>query len=146
MNERVAGFVQSRSIAVVGVSSSRMKFGSIAYKTLKKNGYNVYAVNPSLETFQGDKCYRNLAEVPSGVEAAVVAIKPASAADLVERAVQAGIKRIWFQQGADYTPLAERATLRGLDVVTDKCVLMYAEPVSGIHRIHRFFAKLFKKY
>jgi hypothetical protein len=34
----------------------------------------------------------------------------------------------------------------GIKTITRKCILMYAGEVTGIHAVHRFFAKAFKKY
>ena len=140
MDQKVSQFISSKAIAVVGVSSSRMKFGTSVYRTLKKNGYRVFGVNPSLGSFDGDTCYASLSELPEPVEAVFVSVKPDKLDNLVNE-----VKRLWFQQGADYTKLAAQASEAGLDAVTGKCLLLYAEPVKGIHRIHRFFSELFGK-
>ena len=145
MNEAVENFFDSKGFAVVGASSRRMKFGNMAYRTLKKKGYTVYAVNPNAETVNGDRCYPNVLLLPEGVEAAVVVIPPEKAFDLIDKVAEKGINKLWCQQGADFSDFAEKARQRGMEVVTDRCVLMYAEPVSGIHRVHRYFARLFNK-
>jgi len=123
-----------------------MKFGSMAYRALKRNGYHVLAVNPNLDSIDGDTCYGSLPDLPGSAEAVLVTIKPASADSLLDHAKKAGIRKLWFQQGGDFTALAKQAREEGFVVVENKCILMYAEPVSGIHRIHRFFAKLFNRY
>lgn len=146
MNESIAGFLKSKSIAVVGVSSSRAKIGSLAYRALKKGGYDVYPVNSDMASFDGDKCYRSLSELPAHVKAAFVAVKPDHASRVPGEAAAAGIRHLWFQQGADFSSLARRASDNGLNVVTGRCLLMYAEPVKGIHRFHRYLSRLFGKY
>jgi len=146
MRGEIREFFDSASIAVVGVSSSRMKFGSMAYRALKSKGYKVHAVNRKLDSFDGDACYSRLSDIPGGTEAAVITVKPKSASEVLDEARQAGVKRLWFQEGADFSALAKRAESDGFVVVEKKCVLLYAEPVSGIHRVHRFFAKLFNRY
>lgn len=146
MKGEIAEFFDSVSIAVVGVSSSRMKFGSMAYRALKSKGYQVHAVNRRLNSFDGDACYASLTDIPGEVEAAVVTVKPESAVDVLDEADKAGVKKLWFQEGGDFAAVAQQARSKGFLVVTDKCVLLYAEPVSGIHRVHRFFAKLFNRY
>ncbi len=145
MDQKISQFVSSEGIAVVGVSSSRMKFGTWAYRHLKNSGYRVFGINPSLGSCDGDTCYASLSELPEPVEAVFVSVKPDKLDNLVSEAVRNGVKRLWFQEGADYSKLAAQASEAGLDVVTDKCLLLYAEPVKGIHRVHRFFAKLFGK-
>lgn len=143
MGVEINRFLGSEAIAVIGVSSSKMKFGSMAYRALKKKGYKVYGINPALESIDGDTCYCGLSDVPARTEAVFVAVKPEKVSGLIAEATRLGVKRIWFQQGANYEALAAQASEAGLDVVKDRCLLMYAEPVAGIHRVHRFFAKVF---
>lgn len=146
MGVEINHFLQSESIAVLGVSSSKMKFGSMAYRALKEKGYKVYGINPSLESIDGDICYAGLSDLPQKVDAAFVAVKPDKVSSFVSEAARSGVKRVWFQQGGDYSVLAAQACEAGLEVVQNRCLLMYAEPVGGIHRVHRFFARVFGKY
>jgi len=144
MNQDIADFVNAKHIAVVGVS--QRKFGGAIYKTLKKRGYTVYPVHPTLPAFDGDRCFASLAVVPKDVEAAVIAVSPARALPVVEDAHAAGITRLWFQQGADYAAPIQNARAEGICTVGGKCILLYAEPVTGLHAVHRFLAKLFRRF
>lgn len=141
MSEQAENFVASKHIAVVGVS--KRKFGGSIYKTLKKRGFKVYAVHPEMKTFDDDPCYSSLTSVPDEVDAAVVAVSTESAERVVDDAIGRGIGKLWFQQGHDFTKAAERAAASGIRTVTGKCILMYAQPVTGIHAFHRFLARLF---
>lgn len=144
MDERIVDFLNSKEIAVVGVSKAKM--GGAIYRTLKKSGLKVYPVHHTLSEFENDKCYSKLAELPSTVDAAVVAVSPANAKKLVEDAQGTSVKKMWFQRGADFSEVETRANQAGLKTVSGKCILMYAEPVTGIHAFHRFLAKLFGKF
>ena len=146
MDDKIQDFLNCERVAVVGVSPSKMKFGSIAYRELKKKGYTVYPVNPHMEMFDGSRCYCSLVDIEGGVEAALISVKPPRADAVVNDAVQAGIKHLWFQRGADFSGAINKAGDHGIGTVSGKCLLMYAPPVGGIHRIHLFFAKLFKQY
>ncbi len=143
MEQKIQDFINSRNIAVVGVSRSNMKFGSAAFRTLKNNGYQVYPVHPTLPTFSGARCYNEIKELPGEVDALFVSVKPEQAEKVVTEAAARNIKRIWFQRGADFSKAAEIAENMGIETVTGKCILMYAQPVSGIHAVHRFLVKLF---
>jgi len=145
MDEIIQNFISSKNIAIVGASNRRMKFGNIAYRSLKKKGYNVYPVNPNQETIGGDRCYPNLLFVPEDVEAVVVVIPPEKAIGLVDKALKMNIDKMWFQRGADFSNLASKAEKAGIRTVSGKCILMYAPPVKGIHAVHRFFSNFFNK-
>lgn len=146
MDRIIQAFVEPHDIAVVGVSQSKTKFGRTVYKTLQQRGFTVYPVHPTMTEFEGDRCYTSLREVPNAVTSAVIVVKPERAGACIEDAAAGGIKRVWLQQGADFSEAAARARELGLEVVVDKCVLMYAGEVTGIHSLHRFFSRLFGKY
>ena len=145
MDEAASSFIESKTVAVVGASTSRKKFGNIVYRDLKAKGYDVYAVNPNAGRIEGDVCYPTIQDLPSDVEAAVVVTSPDQAEGIVDDSFARGLKKIWFQQGAESPSAVKRAEDRGLTVVSRKCIMMYAPPVKGFHAFHRFLAKLFKK-
>ena len=145
MKQEIQNFIQSKTIAVVGASRDRKKFGNAVYRGLKEKGFTVFPVNPGVDTVEGDRSYPDLRTVPGPVEAAVVVTAPPKAERVVDDALEKGINRIWFQQGADFSDAVEKAREKGMEVVSKKCIFLYAPPVTGGHAIHRFFVKLFGK-
>ena len=141
MDEVIEYIINAKRIAVVGVSDKKM--GGAIYKTLKQKGYTVYPVHPTRESFDGDTCYSNLRAVPPETKTAVIAVSPESAEGVIEDALSAGITHLWFQQGKDFSGAVAKARAKGLKTVSRKCILMYAQPVTGIHAVHRFLARLF---
>lgn len=67
----VQDFLAQKVIAVVGVSDKRETGANRNYKTFKGRGYQVYAVNPHLSTFDGAQCYpttlKSIPEKPDAV-------------------------------------------------------------------------------
>ena len=136
-----------KSIAVAGVSSNRRKFGSMAARELKRRGFTVFPINPGLQDFEGGRCYSNLEEAAEPPDCVLISVKQAGAAgEIVSQAIKIGARMIWFQQGVSFDELARSASEAGLRVVEGRCILMYAEPVGGIHGFHRWLARLFGKY
>jgi uncharacterized protein len=146
MDQKIQEFVSSKRIAVAGVSRSEQKMGTGIYKELKLRGYEVFGVNPHLETIDGDKCYPSLAELAGKVDGAVICVPPQQAALVLRDAAAAGIKKVWLQQGSQSLETSKVAKETGLTPVEGKCILMYAGEVKSIHAFHRFFAKLFGQY
>lgn len=141
MNPIIDTIVSSKHLAIVGVSDK--KFGGIIYKTLKTRGFTVYPVHPTRESFDGDRCFASLRDLPPQVKSAVLAVSPEAADRIVDDAVSAGITHLWFQQGKDFSGAVARAQAKGIQTISRKCILLYAQPVTGIHAIHRFFARSF---
>ncbi len=146
MNQAIKDFVASKAIAVVGVSRGGAKFGNTIFTELKQRGYSVYIVHPEAKEINGEPCYPNLQALQGKVDAVLVSVPPANAGQVIEDAAAAGIHNVWLQQGSESPEVLQRASELGLHVVSGKCVLMYAEPVTSFHTVHRFFAKLFGAY
>jgi predicted CoA-binding protein len=137
MSQPIIDFAQCRHLAVVGVSRARRKYGNYAYRELKARGLDVMAVHPQLASVEGDPCFKSLAELPRPADAVLVCVKPEKVPEVLRQAAAAGIRRAWLQQGAESEAAAKLAAELRLDLVQGECILMYASPVRGFHRLHR---------
>ena len=143
--ESIRQFVADKKIAVVGVSATGKGFGSFAYSELKKKGYRVMAVHPTASAVNGDPCWPNLASLPEPVERALVVVKPEAAEAVLREAADAGVRRVWLQQGAESPAALRVGEELGLEVVHGQCILMFADPVGPLHGVHRWIWKLIGK-
>ena len=146
MDQTIQNFVKNKRIAVVGVSRKGNKFGNTIATELKGRGYQVSIVHPEAKEIGGEPCFPNLAVLNGKVDAVLICVPPKAAGQVVQEAVDAGIKNIWLQQGAQSPESIALAKKLGVTPVEGKCILMYAEPVQSLHSFHRFFAKLFGQY
>jgi predicted CoA-binding protein len=145
-SESISQFMQQPQIAVVGVSRNKNKFGNTVYNTLKKKGIRVLPVNPHLTHFEGDKCFSSIETLPSDVKALFVNTPPDSTIKIVESACKKGIKYLWLQQGSSNDEVIKYLEGKDINYVSDRCIMMFAEPVGSFHGIHRFFSKLTGNY
>ncbi len=143
MDQRIIEFVNAQRIAVVGVSRTGKKFGNRIFEELKTRGYDVYPVHPEARQIDGATCYPNLAALRQKVDGAVVVLPPAKALQVVRDAAAIGLKKVWLQQGAESSEAVKLAKDLKLDLVSGKCILMYATPVRSFHAFHRAVMKLF---
>ena len=137
--------INEKEIAIAGVSRNPKKFGNVVYKTLKEKGYTVYPVNPNAENFEGEKSYKSVKELPSKVKNLIILLKPNEVPDVVDQSIEKGIAKIWLQQGSTNRGAIEKARNSGVEMVTNKCILMYTNP-NGIHKFHAGINKFFGKY
>jgi predicted CoA-binding protein len=106
-----------KTIAVVGASASRQKFGNKCVRAYRDAGYQVYPVNPSERMIEGLPVFRTLADVPAPLERISVYLPPPLTLALlpaIARAVTAGSAgtEVWFNPGsADNAVLAEARRL-----------------------------------
>jgi len=135
-------FLNQPVIAVVGVSRNKNKFGNTIYKTLKNRGIKVIPVNPHLTDFDGDVCYSSIATLPSEIKAVLINTPPEQTLKIVQEAVQKGIRHLWLQQGSSNESVVEFLKDKDINYVSDRCIMMFAEPVGSFHGIHRFLSRV----
>ncbi len=143
MTDAKQEFLAEKSIAVVGVSRSS-GFGNIAFRELKKQGYQVYPVNSLADTVEGEKCYRSLDELPGPVGGVLTVVPKAETQKVVEDCARLGIKKVWLQQGSESPEAIKLCDEKGISAVHHACIMMYAHP-KGFHAFHGFVWKVLGK-
>jgi hypothetical protein len=141
--QAIQNFLASKIIAVVGISSSKHKFGNSVYKELKIKGINTLPVGSSIQEFEGEKVYPDLKSIQQKVEAVVICIKPHKTMEVISKAIELGIKNIWLQQGSESKQAIEFCKDKGINLIYGQCILMFAEPTAFFHRVHRGINKFF---
>jgi hypothetical protein len=141
----VSDFLSQRTLALVGMSRSGRKFGNSVYKELKAKGYTVFPVHREAQEINGERCWPSLRSLPEPVGGVVIVVPPRETEKIVEEAVEAGIGRVWMQQGSESGKAVRFCEEKGIQVVQRECILMFAEPVGFFHRVHRWLRGLVGK-
>lgn len=139
----IESFLSSRKIAIAGVSRDPKKFGQTVMKELKERGFELFPVNPHAEQINGTPCFHNIGSLPLNVKHLLVITPKKQTTGIVAEAIAKGIDNIWIQQFSDTPEAIDFAVSHKVNLVTKQCILMYIEPVKGIHRFHRAIKKLF---
>ena len=145
LNE-IQKFLEPQKIAMVGVSRNQKKFGGAIFKELKSKGFELYPVNPNADEIQGIKCYKSVAELPGDVKCLFIVTPKNETAGVVKLAVEKGFEMIWIQQKSDTPEAVEIIQKAGIPLIYKKCLMMFADPVKGVHGFHRFLTKTFGGY
>ena len=113
----------ARTIAVVGLSSKRMRpsYGVAAY--MQQHGYRIIPVNPAETEVLGEKAYPTLGEVPEKIDIVDVFRRSEAVPEVVDEAVRLGIPYLWLQEDVIHEIAAELARAAGIKVVMDRCIL-----------------------
>lgn len=107
----------SKTVAVVGASSDRRKFGNKALRAFKAVGYRVIPINPSEREVEGMATYASVLDVPERIDMATVYVQPAVGLRLLPEFEQKQIEEIWINPGADSPELLAEARRRNLNVI-----------------------------
>ena len=154
VDDMVQDFLALKKIAVVGVSDKRDTGCNLTYTKLKENGYQVYAVNPRITTFNGDVCYTDLKSIPEKVDAVFILTSPKVTEQVVQQCVELGIKHVWMHcmmgtkpgLAAGMTSVSQSAVemckANGIMVIPGTCPNQFLKPDFG-HSMMRGMWKLF---
>lgn len=115
---------ETKTVAVVGLSSNPMRPSNDVASYLKSVGYRIIPVNPNETEVLGETAVASLAELAGrGVDVVEIFRRAEHVEKYVDDAAAIGAKVFWMQDGTGSRVAAEQAHARGLTVVMDRCML-----------------------
>jgi len=106
-----------KTVAVVGASSDRRKFGNKALRAFKAEGYRVIPINPHEREVEGMATYASVLDVPGRIDMATIYVQPEVGLRLLPEFERKQIGEIWVNPGADSDELLAEARRRKLNVI-----------------------------
>jgi uncharacterized protein len=106
-----------KTVAVVGASSSRAKFGNKALRAFLAEGYRVLPINPNESEVEGLKTFASVLEVPGPIDMATVYVQPEVTLRLLDEFAQKGIPEVWVNPGAEDDAVMAEARRRKMNVI-----------------------------
>jgi predicted CoA-binding protein len=101
-----------KTVAILGASNDRAKFGNKSLRAHQSAGYEVFPVNPKESTVEGLTAYPALADLPHAVDRISVYLPPPVSLAALPEIARAGAREVWFNPGAaDAAVLAEAKRL-----------------------------------
>lgn len=98
--ELVDKTLNMKNWAVVGATDNKDKFGYKIYQRFKEYGYNVFAVNPSLDQIDGDKCYDSIKDIEANIDAVDMVVNKKIALEVLKDVKDKNIEYVWLQPGS----------------------------------------------
>jgi len=112
-----------KTVAVVGASNDRRKFGNKALRAFQAEGHRVIPVNPHEAQIEGLKAYASVLDIPEPIDMATVYVQPDVALNLLAEFEQKKIPEIWINPGAESDELLVEAKRRRLNVIAACSIL-----------------------
>lgn len=108
------------TVAILGASSDRAKFGNKSVRAHAQAGYDVYPVNPKGGTIEGLTAYRSLDEVPvERLTRISVYLPPAVSLAMLDAIAAKGCDELWFNPGSESAQILAKARELGLPAFAD---------------------------
>jgi predicted CoA-binding protein len=128
MDSPVEQMLACRTIAVVGASRRREKFGYKIFADLRAKGYQVHPVHPAVSDIDGVPCYKTIADLPKPPEVVCCVVPPAVTEQVARQCVDLGVKFLWMQPGAESPEAIALCREHGIACVHDQCIMIQSLP------------------
>ena len=117
---------ETRTIAVVGLSSKPDRPSNEVAAYLQRQGYRIVPVNPRETEVLGETAYPTLDDVPGDVAIDLVDVfrRAEDTPAVAEEAVRRGARVLWLQLGIESEEARRIAEDAGIAVVMDRCIMV----------------------
>jgi predicted CoA-binding protein len=105
---------KQKTVAVIGASSDRKKYGNKAVRAYEIIGFKVYPVNPSEDEIEGLKTYKSILDIPDEIDRATMYVPPKVGLKIIEDIAKKGVKELYFNPGSESDELVDKAEKLGL--------------------------------
>jgi hypothetical protein len=113
---------QSKTIAVVGLSSKpeRASYQVAAY--LQRHSYRIIPVNPRETQVLGEQAYATLRDVPVAIDIVDVFRESSAVPEIVADTIAIGATVLWLQLDIHHAEAEAQAQAAGITVISDVCI------------------------
>lgn len=105
------------TVAVIGASNDRSKYGNRAVRAYLRQGWTVYPVNPREPKVEGLATFADIEAIPVPVERAALYVPPGVGQTLLAGIARKGVTELFVNPGAESDSLLEEAERLGLPVI-----------------------------
>jgi predicted CoA-binding protein len=116
-----------KTVAVIGASNDRRKFGNKALRAFAHQGYTVVPVNPNERQVEGHTAYASVLDFAGAIDMATVYVPGEIGVGIMEQLARKQVPEVWLNPGADTPEVVARAREVGLNVVQACSILGIGE-------------------
>jgi uncharacterized protein len=106
-----------KTIAIIGASRDRSKFGNKALRAYRQQGYEVIPVNLNEPEVEGLRAYRSILELPGRPDMVSVYVPPEQMLNILPDIAAKGCDELWLNPGTDSEAVVAEAERLGLNVI-----------------------------
>jgi predicted CoA-binding protein len=106
-----------KTVAVIGASNNRRKFGNIAVRAFRQAGYRVIPITPKESQVEGLRAFASVLDVPDPIDMATVYVPPRIGEQVMPEIARKGIAEVWLNPGAESDTLVAQARALGIEPI-----------------------------
>ena len=106
-----------KTIAVIGASNDRTKYGNRAVRAWMRASWTVYPVNPTEEEVEGLKAYASILDIPGEVRTATMYVPPTVGLAIADELIEKSVSEVYLNPGAGSAELKEKLEAASIKVI-----------------------------
>jgi predicted CoA-binding protein len=106
-----------KTVAIIGASNDRSKFGNKAVRAFQQQGYKVFPVNPNESAIEGLATYTTIADVPVRPDKVSVYVRPEILLKLLPDIAVKGCDELWLNPGTESAEVLAEVERLGLNTI-----------------------------
>jgi predicted CoA-binding protein len=106
-----------KTVAVIGASNDRSKYGNRSVRAYLQQGYTVFPVNSKEKQIEGLPAFSSISEVPVQLHLISVYVPPAVLLKILPDISAKGCDELWLNPGTESEEVLSEANRLGLNVV-----------------------------
>ena len=106
-----------KTIAIIGASNDRAKFGNKSVRAFLQQGYEVFPVNPKEESIEGLPAFKSIRDVPVRPQMVSVYLSPPVLMKVLPDIAERGCDELWLNPGTESDEVITEAERLGLNVI-----------------------------
>lgn len=107
----------SKTIAIVGASADRKKYGNKAVRAFLDGGWTVYPVNDKAGEIEGLKAYATIDDVPAPIDRVSMYVPPKVGITMLEAIAKKKPAELFLNPGSESGDIVEKAEALGLNAI-----------------------------
>ena len=105
------------TVAIIGASADRNKFGNKAVRAFLQKGWTVYPVNPREAQIEGLPAFKSILDVPVRPKLISVYLSPPVVAKNLPDISARGCDELWLNPGTESDEVLSEASRLGINIV-----------------------------
>lgn len=106
-----------KSVAVIGASTDRSKFGNKAVRAYVQQGFTVWPVNPKEPVVEGLPAFASVTDVPGRPNLVSVYLPPPVVLKVLPAIAAKGCDELWLNPGTESPKVLAEAQRLGLNMI-----------------------------
>ena len=116
------------TIAIIGASTNRRKYGNRAVRAYARRGYDVYPIHPRAQVVEGLRAYPSILDVPvAALDRVSFYVPPEIGLKVIDEVARKPVREVWLNPGAESAELIDKAEALGLNLIVACSIVAIGE-------------------